>query len=141
MDTITWTLIGLGRGHGTCDHCGRTLTTLFRIRNTQGHEMTVGRAHAKQYTGWTPSLAEARQAEQREAAKVFRAEFAAEHPLLAMTLAKMVGAERAAGNLGGPAADLDARLTERPWKVDQAARHVCDRIANVPALAALAVAA
>lgn len=56
-------LTGIHRGTGTCDHCRRPLKNLFTIADASGAEMTVGRSHARQFTGWTPTVAEAERAQ------------------------------------------------------------------------------
>lgn len=52
-------LVGVARGSDSCAHCGRSLKNLFIIADATGTQMVVGRTHAAQYTGWTPTVAEA----------------------------------------------------------------------------------
>lgn len=56
----TYTLTGVTKGSGTCDHCGRNLKSIFEIRNgATGETMFVGRACCKKLTGWTPQMSQA----------------------------------------------------------------------------------
>lgn len=53
-----YSLTGIFKTEGNCDHCGRALKNLFQIRS--GDEvMLVGRACCKKLTGWSPKVAQA----------------------------------------------------------------------------------
>lgn len=62
IGTTAWYLTGIRHTEGTCDHCGRALKHLYEVVDPTGREMTLGRSHVKQVTGWTLSYAQAEQA-------------------------------------------------------------------------------
>lgn len=114
-----------------CDHCPRTLKNLYDVRNTAtGETMTVGRGCCKAVTGWTLTLAQARQEIQRqEAAK--RAQdrwdtFAEAFPRESATMAADLAAGRAkAGHFVG-AIERDYGVPRSQWG-DHAARYMAIR--------------
>jgi hypothetical protein len=61
--TTTWKLQGITADRGQCDHCGRTLARLFRVVNPEGAEMVVGRTCSAKLTGYSWSVAQAKQIE------------------------------------------------------------------------------
>lgn len=58
-----WTLKGIRRDAGSCDHCGRSLGRLFRVERADGEQMTVGVACSKRLTGYNWSVAQAERAQ------------------------------------------------------------------------------
>ncbi|MEJ8654836.1 hypothetical protein WKI65_44060 [Streptomyces sp. MS1.AVA.3] len=93
IGTTDWHLAGIrtGRTGEICDHCGRSLKSLYDVENqTAGQVMTVGRGCCKKVTGWTLSAAEAarilRAAEVAARQAEVWAEFTATHPAAAQML-------------------------------------------------------
>lgn len=61
--TTTWQLTGITNGRGACDHCGRTLSRLFKVTSPDGVRMVVGKTCSKNLTGYNWQTAQAERIE------------------------------------------------------------------------------
>lgn len=102
-----WTLKGIRRDSGSCDHCGRTLGRLFRVADAAGVEMTVGVGCSKKLTGYSWSVA---QAERMQACADREARAAERWPELWSALLAQMEREQAA--FDGYTGDAGAGLYE-----------------------------
>jgi hypothetical protein len=106
----SWTLLGIDKARGACDHCGRTIARRFRIQSSDGQIMNVGSTHAKQATGWSWTVAQAERAEQmarREAAAE------ADYPTLWVEARRQRDHENRITGRGGAAAEAVGALRDR----------------------------
>src|SRR5882724_3359209 len=59
----TWRLAGITASKGSCEHCGRSLSRLFRVINPDGRDMIVGRTCSAKLTGYNWTVAQAERTE------------------------------------------------------------------------------
>lgn len=59
----TWKLTGITASKGSCDHCGRNLSRLFRVVTPEGQAMIVGRSCSAKLTGYNWTVAQAERTE------------------------------------------------------------------------------
>lgn len=112
-----WTLQGITEGSDACEHCGRTLSRLFRVTSPEGTEMVVGRVCSRKLTGysWTVALAErverSRLRDERAAATY--GELWTEARRVAAATASLPGIETA--GIAGDALEGMRQGVEREW--------------------------
>lgn len=103
MTQTGWTLKGITDGRGACDHCGRTLSRLFRIADPSGQVIVVGRTCSAKLTGFSWTVAQAEHLE-----RLARGEAAAERDYGQLYLDLKAVAARTAERYGVTGAAGDA---------------------------------
>jgi hypothetical protein len=119
MTTTTYRLLGITDGRGACDHCGRTLSRLFRIATPTGDTMVVGRTCSANLTGYRWSVA---QAERLEALRLREEAALADYGDLYLSLVAQARAEAAVGGVAGAAGEGVLVLRDRPAYLEEAER-------------------
>jgi ribosome-binding protein aMBF1 (putative translation factor) len=117
MTDSTWRLLGITKGAGDCEHCGRRLSRLFRVAGPDGAEMVVGRRCAAGLTGydWTTAAALRAQA-------IADADRAAEarYGEMYRELRRRATREAAAHGVTGAAGEGVCALRDRrPWQSEE----------------------